>query len=98
MNYGYHPRDGFSSGGTGPSFVEDLGKIHEEAKAALQLANDDMKRFYDAHKGKAVEYAPGDLVLLEGTNLKTTRPMKKFDQKRFGPFKIIKRVGASSLF
>ncbi len=44
-----------------------------------------MKRFYDRNK-----------VWLEGTNLSTDRPMKKLDNKHFGPFKVIKKVGTSS--
>ena len=33
---------------------------------------------------------------MEATNLKTKRPSKKLDHKRFGPFKIIKQVGAAT--
>ena len=55
-----------------------------------------MKRFYDRTRGQAINYAPGDLVLLEATNIHTMRPMKKFDDKRYGPFKVLEKVGASA--
>ena len=55
-----------------------------------------MKRFYDKHKGPAINYEPGNLVWLDGRNLKTERPMKKLEDRRFGPFKVIRRVGASA--
>ena len=35
-------------------------------------------------------------MYLESTNLKTGRPTKKLDNKRFGPFKVKRKVGAAS--
>jgi hypothetical protein len=55
-----------------------------------------MKRNYDKKKGESQEYNPGDKVWLEGTNITTERPIKKLDDKRHGPFAIIKKVGRSS--
>jgi hypothetical protein len=40
--------------------------------------------------------APGDQVYLEATNLRTDRPTKKLDDKRFGPFKIKRKVGRAA--
>ena len=42
------------------------------------------------------QYQPGDLVLLEATNIHTERPSKKLDDKRYGPFQIIKKEGLAS--
>jgi hypothetical protein len=55
-----------------------------------------MKRNYDKKKGDSWEYAPGDKVWLEGTNITTDRPIKKLDDKRHGPFIVDKKVGESS--
>jgi Chromo (CHRromatin Organisation MOdifier) domain len=55
-----------------------------------------MKRAYDKKRGESQEYQPRDKVYLEGTNITTDRPIKKFDDKRHGPFTVIKKVGASS--
>jgi hypothetical protein len=55
-----------------------------------------MKRAYDRKRGESREYRPGDKVYLEGTNITTDRPIKKLDDKRHGPFAVIKKVGASS--
>src|SRR5690606_7007646 len=38
----------------------------------------------------------GDLVMLDGRNLRTRRPTKKFDHKLYGPFKIIKKIGENA--
>ena len=68
----------------------------EEAQSALKKAAADMKKFYDRTRGEAIGYKPGDLVLLEATNLNTDRPMKKLDDKRYGPFEIVEKVGVSA--
>ena len=55
-----------------------------------------MKESHDRRSRPSVEYQPGDLVYLEATNIKTTRPSKKLGAKRFGPFKIVKKVGRAA--
>ena len=55
-----------------------------------------MKWFHDWKVWPPVEYKPGDLVLLEATNIKTERPSKKLDDKWYGPFKVIKKEGLVS--
>src|SRR5258708_6000126 len=35
----------------------------------------------------------GDLVMLSHQNIKTTRLSDKFDYRKFGPFKVVNRVG-----
>ena len=74
-------------------FVETMRKTHKEAKEALDHATEDMKRFYNQkHKG-GKEYSIGDLVLLEATNIWSDQPSKKLNQKRYGLFKILKKIG-----
>jgi hypothetical protein len=55
-----------------------------------------MKRYYDQHRADSRSYKPGDLVLLEGSNLTTIRPSKKLDHKHFGPFEILSKVGTAA--
>ena len=99
--YGRHPDAGTSprrqvrSHGVA-EFAKNMEKIHEEAKLALLQAQETMKRHHDAHKKVAREYKKGDQVWLEGTNIKTDRPMKKLDNKQHGPFPIIEKVGESA--
>ena len=33
---------------------------------------------------------------MEGKNITTTRPAKKLDDKRYGPFKILEKIGSSA--
>ena len=55
-----------------------------------------MKRFHDWKVQPPVKYKPGDLVLLEATNIKTEQPSKKLDDKWYSPFKVIKKEGLMS--
>ena len=69
-------------------FVDQMKRIHQEAESALWQVQETMKRNYDRKKG--------DRVWLEWTNILTDRPAKKLDNKRHGPFKIVKKVGTAS--
>ena len=73
-----------------------MSKVREEAQASLKQAAESIKRFYDWSRGDAWEYKIGDKVWLEGTNITTTRPSKKLDNKRYGPFSIEKKEGQSA--
>ncbi|THH12589.1 hypothetical protein EUX98_g9798, partial [Antrodiella citrinella] len=101
LNNGYHPWKGTTPrrevrNETAQEFVDRLTKVRDEADTALRLAQEQMARFYDRKRGDAREYQPGDLVWLEGTNVRTDRPTKKLEDRRYGPFKIIKKIGASA--
>ncbi|KAL5519677.1 hypothetical protein ACEPAH_1360 [Sanghuangporus vaninii] len=98
VNSGVHPV-GFtgirtsSSNMSAEEFAKHVKGIHELAQANLVKANEDMKRFYDRHAGKSMEYEVGSKVFLDGRNIKTTRPTKKMDDKWFGPFEIVEKGG-----
>ena len=55
-----------------------------------------MKWFHDQKVRPPVEYKPGDLVLLKAANVKTEQPSKKLNNKKYGPFKVIKKEGLMS--
>src|ERR1700753_2139858 len=55
-----------------------------------------MKKYYDKSRGVSKKYQVGDMVWLEGNDIKTDRPSKKLENKRYGPFKIIKKIGKSA--
>ena len=42
------------------------------------------------------DFLPGDNVWIEATNIHSNRPMAKLDHKRYGPFKVLKKVGECS--
>ena len=51
-------------------FVERIKKIQEEAKAALEKAQEKIKKYIDRKQGEEKEYKVGDLVLLNTKDLK----------------------------
>ena len=65
------------------------------AKESLEHAASDMKKFYDQKTQSVTDYQKGDLVLLEGTNIQSDHPSKKLGDKRYNPFKVIKKIGNS---
>ncbi|KAF8829214.1 hypothetical protein HHX47_DHR3000714 [Lentinula edodes] len=98
---GRHPYKGTtpkmtSQNPTAQEFADSMKRIREEVGSALKKAAEDMKRQYDKHRNEAIEYKAGDKVWLEGTNITTDRPMKKLGDKRFGPFKVLEKIGSSS--
>jgi hypothetical protein len=101
LNNGRHPRMGVeplkeSKIKSVDDFVKSMQLTRKEAEAALHKAADDMARFYDQNRSEAVQYKIGDKVWLEGKDLKTDRPSKKLDDKRYGPFKVTKIIGPNA--
>jgi hypothetical protein len=98
-NYGYHPS--FISQFNVPSehsapaaadFALHLHEIHERLVENVKSAQDSQARYYDA-KHSRIEFNVGDSVWLNASNISTSRPSKKLDWKRLGPYKVIKRIG-----
>ena len=101
LNHGHHPWKGTEPNTPvknegADDFVKRMKKIREDAEASLNAAAETMKRFYDRHTKPSFNYSVGDKVFLEGTNIRTDRPAKKLEDKRYGPFEIIEKVGRAS--
>jgi hypothetical protein len=45
--------------------------VHESAKSALEKAREQMKKYADQQRKEAPTYQVGDLVMLDGCNIKT---------------------------
>jgi hypothetical protein len=101
LNYGQHPWKGTDTrrearNQSAGQFADWMKKVREDAQAALRQSAERMKDAHDKHARPSIEYSKGDQVYLEATNIKTYRPSKKLDDKRFGPFKVIEKVGRAS--
>jgi hypothetical protein len=73
-----------------------MSNVREEVGAAMQAAQETMKRFYNAKRQTDPNYNPGDKVYLSGTNLVTHRPTKNFEDWCYGPFTVVQKLGAIS--
>ena len=101
LNYGQQPRSSYAQklkhrNPAASEFIEEMKSTQQVAKSALKMAAYDMKRFHDQKVRPLVKYQPGDLILLEATNIHTERPSKKLNDKHYGPFQIIKKEGLAS--
>jgi len=81
-------------------FVEKMKNVQEEAKAALQKAQEEMKQYADRERGEVEEYRVGDLVLLSTKDLKYQmigRCMEKFTERFVGPYKVKAIVSSNAI-
>jgi hypothetical protein len=96
-NYGFHPT------ATNPATANSLNPaskvyahwmhtVHEEAREALEKAQERMRRYVDPHRREQPAYQVGNLVMLNGRNIQTRRPSRKMDHKNHGPFQVEKVV------
>ena len=72
-------------------FAKRMKEVQEEAKVALGKAQEDMRRYADRHRGKAVGYKARDLVLLSTKDLKwqmVGRYSEKLVERFVGSYKI----------
>ena len=96
-NYGRHPRTPSTLGISVPApasvtLADDLRAIHQDMHDRIIKAQAHQKEHADKRRSD-LDFNIGDKVLLSMENIKTTRPSKKLDFRRAGPFKIIAKVG-----
>lgn len=77
-------------------FADNMWKTQDEVISALKKATEDMTHYYDKKQSKSHKYKVRDKAWLEGINISTECLTKKLGDTCFGPFKVIKKVGASS--
>jgi len=76
-------------------FVEKMKEIQEEAKVALEKAQEDMKKYTNRRRSEVDEYKVGDLVMLSTKDLKyqmVGRRTEKLIEWFVGPYKVQKIV------
>ena len=97
INCGFAPNFDFLANNSSNSvpnvdvFMEKLRAIWIETIKNLKNASTKMKNDTD-HLRRKAEFKIGDFVYLDTQHLKRTRPSKKLDFKRIGPFKIIEKI------
>ena len=77
-------------------FVECMARGVEEAKAALTKAKEEYTQYYNHQRTPAPEFKPGDMVYLNEEDIKTTCPSAKLSHRNLGPYRVEKKVGATS--
>jgi len=74
-------------------FLNNIKKTWEEAKISIERTKETIKKQYDRKRKQSQELKKREQVWLEAKNIQSTRFSKKLDQKRYGPFTIIKEIG-----
>ena len=70
-----------------------MPQLHESLRDEMVAAQLRQKEYYDLHRKPDPNLQSGDMVWLLPRNIKTTRPSKKLDSKKIGPFKILAKIG-----
>src|SRR5258705_2633835 len=101
LNAGQHPQMGMEPRATTrldsvETFVSQLTRARQDAAAALRKAAEEMKRYYDTHRGDTPKFKEGDKVWLDAKNVESGRPTKKLDHKRLGPFEITQALSGNA--
>jgi hypothetical protein len=91
LGMGFEPQQPFRLESVS-EFTDKMKLALEEAKSALAKAKDDMARYYNQRRLPTPVYKPGDLVYLDASDIKTTRPSRKLSHGRLGPFPVERRV------
>ena len=79
-------------------FVEKMKKVHEEAAAALQKMQEEMKRYVDRSRRETEEWKKGDRVMLSMKDLVfKERPVQKLMERYVGPYVIEEVVSSNAV-
>ena len=97
-NYGFHPRTNWpvekeSKNPASRNYAHWMESVNELCVKRLEETRERMGKYYDRTRKEAPPYSVGDLVMLNGKNIRTRRAAKKLDAKLFGPLKVVRLVG-----
>jgi len=70
-----------------------LQRSWEEATKSMEIVQEAMKKQFNKKRRNPQELKVGDNMWLENKNIHSNKPLKKLDQKRYGPFRISKDIG-----
>ena len=73
-------------------FLIELQKSWEQATNAMEEAQKKMKKQFDKKRRNPQGLKVGNNVWLENKNIHSNQPLKKLDNKKYGPFKILKNI------
>ena len=96
-NFGRHPalgpiNKGLDRNPSGKEFRETMGKVWKLAQDNLAKAASQMKKNFDKRRQPST-ISKGDRVLLDGHNIKTSRPSSKLSDWQYGPFEVLEKIG-----
>ena len=96
--YGRHPWKGdISNTVKAPAITERIQELQDMRQETVKMLQQNQTQMEKRNSTKPEhEYKPGDQVWLEEDNIRTTRPTKKLDHRRYGPFQVEEKIGETS--
>jgi hypothetical protein len=96
-NYGFHltatnSTAGNSFNSTSKVYMYWMHAVYDEARKGLKMVQERMCRYVHPNRKEASVYQVGNLVILNGYNIQTCRPLRKMDHKNHDPFQVEKIV------
>ena len=73
-----------------------MKELHDTLQAEMTTAQLQHKENYDHYRKPDPNLKPENMVWLLPCNIHTTRPSRKLDWKKIGPFKIIAKIGSNA--
>jgi hypothetical protein len=101
-NFGYHPKFTVTVPRVSKNHVPLADRVrvfhdlYAEMKENIKLALDRHALYFDTKTMAQPDFQIGEKVWLDARNLRTSRPAKKLDYKRVGPYPIVEKVGPRS--
>jgi hypothetical protein len=101
--YGYHPSNQSAPPSSPTLPVHSLAyrhwkkAIYEGCKQELEKIRDRMKKYAHKIRDELTRYTKGDLVMLNGKNIKTRRPSCKLDHKLYRPCEILELISPTAI-
>jgi hypothetical protein len=74
-----------------------MTEVHKRLKERLEDAIEAMKKHYNKRRKEVVPFKKGELVLLNGRNIRAKHRCKKLEDKMLGPFEILS-VGSNNRY
>ena len=97
-NHGYHaelfrdPRPAEEVTEAANLSIEELRNLQKDLKRDIEFLNLKSAFYANKHRSRGPMLKEGDKVYLLRKNIETTRPSKKLDHVRIGPFRIIRNI------
>src|SRR5437879_4773141 len=73
-----------------------MSQLHEVLRTEMVAAQLRQKEYYNQHRKPDQNLQSGDMVWYLPRNVHTTRPSRKPDYKKMGPYKVLAKMGSST--
>jgi len=101
-NYGFEARTSWPTeiqfrNPTSEMYGHYMTGVHKQLKDRLEHAVEVMKKYYNKKRKEVAPFKKGELVLLNGRNIRCKHRCKKLEDKMLGPFEILS-VGSNNRY